>query len=309
MAKRKPSVLFGGRLSRDAVDAVTRANKIVARGVRKLADRELKAVEDYYATLLGQLDAVKRGENVRDVALQQLDVMRGTVLAMLAHARDSLTIVGDVRKELQQLSLTGEGAIDSEAAGKVIASAEQAWQQVKAEAVAVEAQASSALDTEAAVAPPARKRGRSSPAKPEDLAPDAPRKRGRPPKAKPEEIAPEAPRRRGRPPKAKAEVTSVVVAAKRGRPPKASASVAEAPAETPRKRGRPPRVKVEAAVVEAPRKRGRPPKAKTEADANAQPRAARKGAGRSKSAPVHAGAAPASADARDQAAANDSAAE
>jgi hypothetical protein len=77
------------RLRKDSLDVVASANKIVYNGVQKLADRELKALNDYYR---GALDSIKKANrnDIRGVAQQQLDLLQDTVNKAAAPARKAI---------------------------------------------------------------------------------------------------------------------------------------------------------------------------------------------------------------------------
>ncbi len=87
------------------------------------------------------------------------------------------------------------------------------------------------------------------------------RRRGRPPKAT-AEAPKEAPVRRGRPPK-QAPTPASAAPKRRGRPPKQAAS--EAPAAAPKRRGRPPKAAATPEPAPAPKRRGRPKKSESPA--------------------------------------------
>jgi hypothetical protein len=94
------------RLRKDSLDVVASANKIVYNGVQKLADRELKALNDYYR---GALDSIKKANrnDIRGVAQQQLDLLQDTVNQVISHARESMGIVAETRAELSKLVQKG----------------------------------------------------------------------------------------------------------------------------------------------------------------------------------------------------------
>ncbi len=94
------------RLRKDSLDVVASANKIVYNGVQKLADRELKALNDYYR---GALDSIKKANrnDIRGLAQQQLDLLQDTVNQVISHARESMGIVAETRAELSKLVQKG----------------------------------------------------------------------------------------------------------------------------------------------------------------------------------------------------------
>ena len=94
------------RLRKDSLDVVANANRIVYGGVQKLADRELKALNDYYH---GALDSIKKANknDIRGLAQQQLDLLQDTVNQVISHARESMGIVAETRAELSKLVQKG----------------------------------------------------------------------------------------------------------------------------------------------------------------------------------------------------------
>jgi ribosome recycling factor len=94
------------RLRRDSLDVVANANKIVSGGVQKLADRELKALNDYYHSAIDSIRSANKGD-LRGLAHQQLDLLQDTVNQVISHARESLGIVAETRAELAKLVQKG----------------------------------------------------------------------------------------------------------------------------------------------------------------------------------------------------------
>ena len=94
------------RLRKDSLDVVANANRIVYGGVQKLADRELKALNDYYH---GALDSIKKANknDIRGLAQHQLDLLQETVNQVISHARESMGIVAETRAELSKLVQKG----------------------------------------------------------------------------------------------------------------------------------------------------------------------------------------------------------
>ncbi len=94
------------QLRKDSLNVVASANKIVYNGVQKLADRELKALNDYYR---GALDSIKKANrnDIRGLAQQQLDLLQDTVNQVISHARESMSIVAETRAELAKLVQKG----------------------------------------------------------------------------------------------------------------------------------------------------------------------------------------------------------
>lgn len=94
------------RLRKDSLDVVANANKIVYSGVQKLADRELKALNDYYRSALDSIKKANKND-IRGLALQQLDLLQETVNQVISHARESMGIVAETRAELSKLVQKG----------------------------------------------------------------------------------------------------------------------------------------------------------------------------------------------------------
>ena len=90
------------RLRKDSFNVVANANKIVSQGVQKLADKELKALNDYYKSALASIKSARR-DNLKGVAQHQLDLLQDTVNQVISHARESMSIVADTRAELAKL--------------------------------------------------------------------------------------------------------------------------------------------------------------------------------------------------------------
>jgi hypothetical protein len=94
------------KLRKDSLSVVTSANKIVYTGVQKLADRELKALNDYYRSALSSIKSANKSD-LRGLAGQQLDLLQDTVNQVISHARESMSIVADTRAELAKLVQKG----------------------------------------------------------------------------------------------------------------------------------------------------------------------------------------------------------
>ncbi len=104
------------RLRKDSLEVVANANKIVYNGVQKLADKELKALNDYYKSAVASIRTASKGESVKDVAQKQFDLLQDTVNQVIGHARGSVGILGEARAELAKL-------IQSSASGASVAEA------------------------------------------------------------------------------------------------------------------------------------------------------------------------------------------
>jgi hypothetical protein len=94
------------KLRSDSVSVVANANKIVYSGVQKLADRELKALNDYYRSALASIKSANKSD-LRGLAHHQLDLLQDTVNQVISHARESMSIVADTRAELAKLVQKG----------------------------------------------------------------------------------------------------------------------------------------------------------------------------------------------------------
>lgn len=118
------------KLRRDSLDVVTNANRIVYQGIQKLADQELKALNDYYKSAVASLKGAGKSSSLKDVAATQLDLMQDTVTRVIAHARESLSIIADTRAELARLVSAG-GPLSSKALSKAAEPAQKAIADVK----------------------------------------------------------------------------------------------------------------------------------------------------------------------------------
>jgi hypothetical protein len=102
------------RLRKDSLEVVANANKIVYDGVQKLADKELKALNDYYKSAVNSIKAAKRSD-LKGAATTQIDLLHSTVNTVISHARESLEVVADARDELAKLvKKSAEGATIAE---------------------------------------------------------------------------------------------------------------------------------------------------------------------------------------------------
>lgn len=61
------------KLGRDSVDVAGNANRVVLQGIQKLAEQELKALNDYYKSTVSSLKGVRKGDSIKDVATKQID--------------------------------------------------------------------------------------------------------------------------------------------------------------------------------------------------------------------------------------------
>lgn len=91
------------KLRKDSLDMVVAANKIVYQGVQRVADHELKTLNDTYRTALSSLKQVKRSDGIKGTTSKQIDVLQETVNRIIASAREALDIVAETRQELTRL--------------------------------------------------------------------------------------------------------------------------------------------------------------------------------------------------------------
>jgi cell division septum initiation protein DivIVA len=133
------------KLRKDSFEVVDQANKIVSQGVHKLAEHELKALNDTYQSVLATLKNSKAGDSVKDVAAKQLDAMQHAVTSLIASARDSMGIIADTRQELSSLLQRGlkTGTVAEKELGKVTAQAQKAVAEIKVAAANAQKKASS----------------------------------------------------------------------------------------------------------------------------------------------------------------------
>lgn len=124
------------KLRKDSLDVVSSANKIVSQGVQRLAEHELKALNETYKTVLASLKDAKKGDSIKDVAGKQLDVMQDSVNKLIASTRESIGILADTRQELASLVSGGlkTGTVAEAELAKVADKAKKAVEGVKAAA-------------------------------------------------------------------------------------------------------------------------------------------------------------------------------
>lgn len=114
------------RLRRDSFDVVANASRIVFEGVQKLAEQELKALNEYYKSATAGLKSTGGPS-----ASQQLDLLQDTVQKVIGHARASLSIISDTRAELTRLIGSNDSVLSAKALTKVTAPAHKAMEDVK----------------------------------------------------------------------------------------------------------------------------------------------------------------------------------
>lgn len=119
------------RLRRDSVDVVSIASRIVFEGVQKLAEQELKALNDYYNSAVKSAKNKKGSKAYKDLANEQIDLLQETVQTVIGHARDSLSIISDTREELHRLTAEGSRPASAGALAKVTEPAQRAIKEMK----------------------------------------------------------------------------------------------------------------------------------------------------------------------------------
>jgi len=121
------------KLRKDSLDVVSTANKIVSQGVQRLAEHELKALNDTYKTVLAALKDAKKGDSIKDVAGKQLDIMQDSVNKLIASTRESIGIIADTRHELATLVSSGlkTGVVAEAELAKVAGKAKKAVEGVR----------------------------------------------------------------------------------------------------------------------------------------------------------------------------------
>lgn len=118
------------RLKRESVGVVSNANRIVLDGIQKLAEQELKALNAYYKSVVASLKGAKRGDSIKDLAAQQLDLMQETVDRVISAARESMSIIAETRAELARLVQQG-GDTSTSALSRIAEPAQRAMTDVK----------------------------------------------------------------------------------------------------------------------------------------------------------------------------------
>lgn len=128
------------KIRKDSLEVVGQANKIVTQGVQRLAEHELKALNDTYKNVLASLKSSKSGDSVKDMATKQLDLMQETVTRLIGTAKDSLGIVSDTRQELVGLVQKGlkTGAVAETELNKITAKAKKAVADVQSAAASAQ---------------------------------------------------------------------------------------------------------------------------------------------------------------------------
>jgi len=134
------------KLGKDSLSVAADAQKIVADGVQRLAEQELKALNDTYDSVLKSIKSSKSGESLKESALKHLDLMQDTVTKLIGSAKASLDIVAETRSELTALVGKGmkTGKVAEAELAKVTAQAKKVVQDVKSAAADAQKQATEA---------------------------------------------------------------------------------------------------------------------------------------------------------------------
>lgn len=141
------------RMRKDSIAAVGTANEAVYTGLQKFADKELKALHDYYDSALASLRTHKKSHaGIKTVVQTQFDLMQETVTRLIAHARESVETATSTAKSTPAPSAAPRKTAKKAAAKKTAAPAP-----AKAAKKAVK-KASAAVKKAAAPKAPAKKR-------------------------------------------------------------------------------------------------------------------------------------------------------
>lgn len=122
------------RLKTDSVGVVANASRIVVDGVQKLADQELKALNDYYKSAVQSAKQAKNKKSSKayqDLASEQIDLLQETVQTVLGNARESLSIIADTRAELARLTQNAPEPASAKAIARVADPARKAVDDVR----------------------------------------------------------------------------------------------------------------------------------------------------------------------------------
>lgn len=121
---------------RQSLDTLSNANQIVYGGVQKLADAELKALNDYYKAAIASLKKAQGDKNIKSAAQKQATLLQDAVTKLIDNARASLVVVSDARAELAKLVKGGKGGAPLSIARleKAIKPAQKALAKIKADA-------------------------------------------------------------------------------------------------------------------------------------------------------------------------------
>ncbi|WP_293373170.1 phasin family protein [Nevskia sp.] len=124
------------QMARQSLDTLGNANQIVYGGVQKLADAELKALNDYYKAAVSSLKRARGEKDLKSTAQKQADLLQEAVSKLIGNARASLSVVADARDELAKLVKGNAAGAPLSAARleKAMAPAVKALEKIKAEA-------------------------------------------------------------------------------------------------------------------------------------------------------------------------------
>ena len=136
-------------LVRQSLDTLGNANAIVYGGVQKLADAELKALNDYYKAAIASLKKAQGDKNIKSAAQKQADLLQDAVTRLIDNARASLAVVAEARAELSKLVHGGKAGAPLSLARleKAIAPAQKALAKIKADAQKAGKKASDTVKT------------------------------------------------------------------------------------------------------------------------------------------------------------------
>jgi hypothetical protein len=125
------------RLRRESAATAGEAQRIVNRGVQRLAEHQLGAVQEHFQTALDSIRAANGG-SIPVIARRQAEMLQQTVRRVMVNARESLAIVAATRMELVDLMKKS-----SKKGGKTAKKAASKLSQLKAKAKKVVAKAKS----------------------------------------------------------------------------------------------------------------------------------------------------------------------
>lgn len=99
------------RLRKESLDTAAAANKIVYHGVQRIADTELKALNETYRAAMNSLNKARGTGSHRDVVAKQIDILQDTANRVIASAREAVGIVSETREELVRLMRKNAGGV------------------------------------------------------------------------------------------------------------------------------------------------------------------------------------------------------
>jgi histone H1/5 len=91
------------RLQGAYAEAFAETNDALTRGIRRLAEHELRSLRAHYESALNSLSAARSSGNVKVMAQAQIELLRDTVDRIFQSTRVSLDILSDTRKELSKV--------------------------------------------------------------------------------------------------------------------------------------------------------------------------------------------------------------